>query len=89
MSRPTKSESERLEAMESAAALLAEMDVALDVLERRLAHLKHRASPRLLSLFQAVEAEVSRVEEKRGGAREYLHRALAIGQRKRREDNRG
>ena len=87
MSRPSRSEQERLEALEGASALLDEALRACGILSVRLRQVWRRA-PELGAALELAGDEVARVVDGCDGARELLHQVLEVEQEERSRRNR-
>lgn len=88
MSRPSKTESAKLEALEGASGLLAQAMEATGILTIRLRQALRRA-PRLDHILSPAEDELAIIVDNCDDARELLGRLLEIEQEQRRKDNRG
>ena len=88
MSRPSRTEEDRLEALEGAAALLSGVQHASGVLAVRLRQVKRRA-PSLAELIGLASDELVRIVDGCDSAHELLKRILAAEQERRTQNNGG
>ena len=88
MSRPSRTESQQLEALEGAAALLHRALEASGVLTIRIRQIWRR-NPQYGMYFGLVEEELARIVDACDQAQELLHQVLAADQEERCSKNSG